>query len=230
MATATAATTVDAVRDLIVGGAYGPGDRLGEVELAQALGVSRTPVREALRRLSAEGLVEITPNKGARVVLHDETDLDHVFELRAQVEGLAARLAADRVDAAALDELDDVAEEIARHAEPGPRQDLDRVYVLNARFHGGVIAATGGAVLPGTVDGLVHTAAVLRTLHGFDEAALRRSVNHHREIVAALRAGDGLWAEAVMRSHLYSARASLLGPRRRPEPERPDRPEGASTP
>jgi DNA-binding GntR family transcriptional regulator len=218
MATATRSTTVDALRDLIVGGAYGPGDRLAEVELAQALGVSRTPVREALRRLSAEGLVELTPNKGARVVLHDDRDLEHVFELRAQVEGLAARLAAERVDEGVLDELDAVAEEIARHAEPGPRQDLDRVYVLNARFHGGVIAASGGTVLPGTVDGLVHTAAVLRTLHGFDAAALRRSVNHHREIVAALRARDGRWAESVMRSHLYSARASLLGPRRVPGP------------
>jgi DNA-binding GntR family transcriptional regulator len=206
-------TTVDHVRSLILRGEYAPGARLGEVELAQLLGVSRTPVREALRRLSAEGLVDITPNKGARVVDLSPADLDHVFVLRAQVEGLAARLAATRIDEDGLAELQALAEEMAAHAMPGPDQDLDLVYVLNARFHARIVAATASNVLPGVVDSLVHTGAVLRTLHGFDEDAMRRSTQHHLEIVAALRAHDGMWAESVMRSHLLSARASLLGPR-----------------
>lgn len=206
-------TTVDSVRGLILRGEYAPGERLGEVELAQLLGVSRTPVREALRRLSAEGLVDITPNKGARVVDHTAEDLEHVFLLRAQVEGLGARLAAGRISDAALDELQASAEQMAAHAMPGPDQDLELVYGLNARFHALVVAATGSNVLPTVVDGLVHTGAVLRTLHGFDDDAMRRSTQHHLEIVAALRAHDGLWAESVMRSHLMSARASLLGPR-----------------
>jgi DNA-binding GntR family transcriptional regulator len=217
------ATTVDSVRTLILRGDYAPGERLGEVELAQLLGVSRTPVREALRRLSAEGLVDITPNKGARVVDFSPEDLEHIFVLRAQVEGLAARLAAGRIDASGIEELQALAEEMALHAPAGPDQDLDLVYVLNARFHARIVAATGSNVLPGVVDSLVHTGAVLRTLHGFDDDAMRRSTQHHLEIVAALRAHDGTWAESVMRSHLMSARASLLGPRPRPhtdqEPE-----------
>ncbi|MGJ7440799.1 GntR family transcriptional regulator [Aquipuribacter sp. MA13-6] len=216
-------TTVDSVRTMILRGDYAPGARLGEVELAQALGVSRTPVREALRRLSAEGLVDITPNKGARVVDFSPEDLEHVFVLRAHVEGLSARLAAARISDAQLDELQASAEQMAAHALPGPDQDLDLVYGLNARFHALVVGATGSNVLPGVVDSLVHTGAVLRTLHGFDDDAMRRSTQHHLEIVAALRAHDGLWAESVMRSHLMSARASLLGPRRQPadplEPE-----------
>lgn len=206
-------TTVEQMRSLILRGDYAPGARLGEVELAQLLGVSRTPVREALRRLAAEGLVEITPNKGARVVELGPDDLDHVFVLRAHVEGLAARLAASRISEDELDQLQAAADELAAYALPGPDQDLDRVYVLNARFHGRIVAATGSTVLPGVVDSLVHTGAVLRTLHGFSDEAMRRSTAHHIEIVAALRARDGLWAESVMRSHLMSARASLLGPR-----------------
>lgn len=209
------ATAVDAVRSLILRGDYAPGERLGEVELAQLLGVSRTPVREALRRLSAEGLVDLVPNKGARVVDHSDTDLEHVFLLRAQVEGLGARLAAGRIDDDALDVLQEAAERMAAHALPGPDQDLDLVYGLNARFHSLVVAASGSGVLPSVVDSLVHTGAVLRTLHGFDEESMRRSTQHHLELVAALRAHDPLWAESVMRSHLMSARASLLGPRPR---------------
>lgn len=214
-------TTVDSVRTLILRGDYAPGDRLGEVELAKVLGVSRTPVREALRRLSAEGLVDITPNKGARVVDFSADDLEQVFLLRAHVEGLGARLAASSISDVQLDELQAAAEEMATHALPGPDQDLDLVYDLNARFHALVVAATGSNVLPGVVDSLVHTGAVLRTLHGFDDDAMRRSTQHHLEIVAALRAHDGLWAESVMRSHLMSARASLLGPRPLPGEEAP---------
>ena len=93
---------VDQMRDRILQGEYAPGERLGEVELAEKLGVSRTPVREALRRLSAEGLVDITTNKGARVVEYPAHDLDHIFLIRARVEGLSARTAAHRASDAVI--------------------------------------------------------------------------------------------------------------------------------
>lgn len=220
--------TLEAVRALIVNGAYRPGDKLGEVELAERLHVSRTPVREALRRLAADGLVEIVPNRGARVVAFTPEELEHIFDLRAQVEGTAARRAADTITDAQLDRLEALAEEVALHALPGPAQDLDRVYGLNAAFHGELAAASGSTTLIATIDSLFHTVAALRTLHGFDEGAVRRSVAHHIEIVAALRAHDGRWAESVMRSHLFSARASILGPvphlPRHPAPPQPPPP------
>jgi DNA-binding GntR family transcriptional regulator len=207
-----AVSVVEAIRQLIVHRVYGPGDKLGEAEIAERLGVSRTPVREALRRLDADGLVELVPHKGARVVAFSDAELEHIFALRAQVEGTAARRAAGVITADELDHLQALAEEIAALALPGPAQDLDRVYELNAAFHAGLAAATGSTTLQTTIASLFHTVAALRTLSGFDEAAVRRSVNHHLEIVAALRARDGRWAESVMRSHLYSARASILGP------------------
>lgn len=206
-------TTADAVRSLILRGDYGQGERLGEVELAKLLGVSRTPIREALRSLSSEGLVDLIPNKGARVVDFTIAELEDIFELRAQVEGTAARLAAARIDETGLEELQCLAADIATHALPGEGQSLDLVYDLNARFHAGVAQAAGSASLQGVIDSLFHTVAVLRTLQGFDDNAVRRSVAHHLELVAAMRARDGRWAESVMRSHLYSARASVLGPR-----------------
>ncbi len=206
-------SAVDGVRGLILRGAYAPGSRLGEAELAEALGVSRTPVREALRQLAAEGLVELVPNKGARVVAWTPDELEQVFELRAQVEGFAAHQAALR---ATEDDVARLAELAAAHASAtaARNRDLERIYDLNAAFHSRVAAAAGGASLQGVLGGLVHTVVLHRTLHTFDDAAMERSSRHHLEIVEAIRARDGLWAESVMRSHLLAARAELLGPRR----------------
>ena len=212
---------VEGVRGLILRGEYAPGARLGEVELADALGVSRTPVREALRQLAAEGLVELVPNKGARVVAWTADELEQVFELRAQVEGFAAHQAALRATDDDIERLAELAEAHAR-ATAARNRDLERVYELNAAFHGGIAAAAGGASLQGVLGSLVHTVVLHRTLHTFDDAAMERSSRHHLEIVEAVRARDGVWAESVMRAHLLAARAELLGPRRiAPPPEEP---------
>ncbi|GIH80836.1 GntR family transcriptional regulator [Planobispora longispora] len=205
-------SVVDDLRDLILRGRYAPGARLGEVELAETLGVSRTPVREALRRLQAEGLVEVVANRGARVAEHPAGDLETVFELRARIEGLAARQAAAVATAEDADRLHGIAVALREHAE---RHDLDAVYRLNADFHQGLVRLGGSAVLAQSLSALIHSPVLLRTYGSFDAEAMRRSADHHIEIAAAVRAGDPDWAEAVMRAHLFSARASLLGPRRR---------------
>lgn len=210
--TAASDRAADVLRDRILHGALAPGERLGEVELAEKLGVSRTPVREALRRLSAEGLVDITTNKGARVVEHPRQDLDNIFLIRAHVEGLAARTAAQRASAVDIERLELIATTLRTCAEAG---ELAEVYRLNLEYHSTLNGLAASAVVSGTVATLIHASIQHRTLHAFDEAAMRRSVNHHLEIVAALRARDPDWAEAVMRAHLLSARASLLGPRPR---------------
>jgi DNA-binding GntR family transcriptional regulator len=158
--------------------------------------MSRTPVRDALRRLAAEGLVELASNKGARVIAWTPQELDHVFRLRAQLEGFATGEAARLATAEELDELEALARSIERHALPGPDHDLALVPALNSSR--------------GALSGLVHAPVLTRTMQAFDDEAMRRSVNHHLEIVAALRAGDGEWAASVMRSHLLSARAALL--------------------
>jgi len=209
--TAASDRAMHQLRERILGGEYAPGERLGEVELAEKFGLSRTPVREALRRLAAEGLVDITTNKGARVVEYPPQDLEYIFMIRAHVEGLAARAAAQTATTADIDRLDHIATVLKDHAEAG---NLDEVYRLNAEYHATINGLAGSPVVSKTVGTLIHASVLQRTLHAFDDAAMRRSVNHHLEIVAALRARDGDWAEAVMHAHLLSARASLLGPRR----------------
>jgi DNA-binding GntR family transcriptional regulator len=209
--TAASDRAVDQLRERILGGEYVPGERLGEVDLAEKLGVSRTPVREALRRLAAEGLVDITTNKGARVVEYPRHDLERIFEIRARVEGLAARAAAELASTADIDRLEHIATVLKERSDAGR---LEEVYRLNAEYHSTLNGLAGSTVVTATVGQLVHSSVLVRTLHSFDDAARRRSVNHHLEIVAALRARDGDWAEAVMHAHLLSARASLLGPRR----------------
>lgn len=207
-------SVADALRALILSGQYAAGARLGEVELAAVLGVSRTPVREALRLLASEGLVELTPHKGARVMSWSAAELEEVFALRAQVEGLAARRAAERVTAGELAELERIALAHAAATAAGPARDLDQVYALNSDFHAGIVRAAGGGTSLTTVVGsLVHSAVLHRTLHTFDDVAMARSSRHHLEIVAALRNRDPDWAECVMRGHLLAARAALLGPR-----------------
>lgn len=203
----------DALRDLILSGDLGPGDRLGEVELAAALGMSRTPVREALRRLSNQGLVDVESNKGARVTAWSDAELEQVFVLRAQLEGLAAAATARRATDEQIGHLDRLARQMIDAALPYEQRDLPRLSELNGAFHAMLLDIAGSAALAGALSGLVHASVLNRTQHAQDAAAMHRSVHHHLEIVAAVRARDPEWAQSVMHSHLLSARASLLGPR-----------------
>jgi DNA-binding GntR family transcriptional regulator len=199
----------------ILHGRLAAGARLGEVELAERLGVSRTPVREALTRLAAEGLVEIVPNRGARVATWTVAELEGVFDLRVSLEprlaGLAAGAATD-ADVAALDEL---AHRMIAVGSPGPRQDLDALVPLNRAFHDRLVALADHPTLATALAAAIHPPIVRRNFHTYDEASLRRSLAHHAEIVAALRAGDPVWAQAVMTAHISNARAVMVGAARR---------------
>lgn len=197
------------LRAAILKGEYRSGERLGEVELAESLHVSRTPVREALHRLAAEGLVEIEPNRGARVAHWRREDLEEIYELRALLEGSAARRAAERADAEVLAALGGLCDAMDMAARPGRHRDLDRVAALNAEFHGLVMATSGSPRLAAMLGQVVHVPLVARTYHRYDEAALARSMGHHRELAAAMRSHDGPWAESVMRSHVHAARCVL---------------------
>lgn len=202
--------TVDALRELILRGELAPGARLAEVELASRLGVSRTPVRSALTHLATEGLVEIAPNRGARVTTWTLRELEDVFDLRTTLEPRAAALAAANATAGDTAELAELAERMADVGAPGGDQDLDALAELNRRFHGRLAALAGNSALASALSGAVHAPLVLRNFHAYDDAALRRSLAHHVEIVAAVRAGDPTWAEAVMTAHIRNARAVMI--------------------
>lgn len=202
------------LRGGILDGTYPEGARLGEVELAESLGVSRTPVREALRRLGSEGLVETLPNKGARVRTWSTRELEGIFDLRALLEGHAAALAAPRISDADLAVIADLVARMEAATADGRAPDYDLITDLNGRFHTAVTAAAGNPLLPEVVRSLVHVPIVVRTFRLYSPERLRRSMRQHRELLDALTAHDASWAEAVMRTHILSARPVLLTAKR----------------
>ena len=198
------------LRDLIMGGELAPGARLGEVEIADRLGVSRTPVREALSRLAAEGLVEIAPNRGARVVTWTVAELEGVFDLRSVLEPQLTAHAVPNAAPVDIDALDALARRMHEVGTPGPGQDLDALVPLNRAFHDRLVALAAHPTLATALAAAIHPPIVRRNFLTYDEASLRRSLAHHSEIVAALRAGDPEWARAVMTSHIANARAVMV--------------------
>lgn len=210
MATA-AETAYETIRAHILDGTFAPGMRLKEADLVVFCGVSRTPVREALRRLAAEDFVRIQRNQGAEVKAWSDADLDDLFELRALLEGHAAARAARRIDAeqtarirAAIEEMDAV----LASAMSQERQ-VTEFLRLNRVVHETVWEAAGSERLVSMLGHLVEQALLVHTARAFSLARISQSHHHHQELLEALQAGDEVWAEGLMRSHIRAARLTL---------------------
>lgn len=202
--------TADALRELILLGRFAAGARLGEAELADRLGVSRTPVREALAQLAAEGFVDLSPHRGAKVRTWTAAELEDIFDLRTSLEPRITAFAVPHAGPGDVTELARLAEEMSRIGSPGPNQDLDALVPLNREFHGALVALADNPALANALSNAVHAPVVLRNFHTYDNASLRRSLAHHLEIVDAVRAGDPEWAQAVMTAHIRNARTAMV--------------------
>lgn len=198
------------LRSAILSGTIGPRERLGEVELSRQFGVSRTPIRGALRRLTAEGLVVFLPNRGARVAEWSLTDLQDIYEIRALLESYGAALAAKRIDADCLPKLDLLCDQMEDLAQRGSPQDLEQIATLNTELHGLVISAAASPRLTSLLSAVVEVPLVVRAFCLYTPDAMARSMANHRDLVAALRAKDPEWASSTMRAHVLSARTVLL--------------------
>ncbi len=196
----------EAAREEILMGRFGPGARITENEIAKAAAVSRTPVREALRRLEAEGLIQFVPNQGAFVRQLSMNEARHIFELRARLESYAARLAAENADERQARELSRLAEQQLHVSETRRRGYLRRVAELNERFHELLLAAARSEPLRSAMAPLTHAPLVFQTFRDYGNEDLVRSARHHIEIAQAIGNRDGDWAASVMRAHLYAAR------------------------
>lgn len=197
------------VRDAILSGEFARGERLREEMLAGLAGVSRTPIREALRRLDAEGLVEFRPNRGARVTAWSTNELEDLYDARALLESQAARLAASRISADELAELTDLCVRMTEATTRGASA-VDKISELNGDFHRLVVTASRNSQLAVLIRGVVDAPLVYRTFQRYSPARLRASMFHHSELVGALRAGDGEWAGSMMRAHILAARWTVL--------------------
>jgi DNA-binding GntR family transcriptional regulator len=199
-----------AVRDGILQGKYDAGARLTEQELASSAGVSRTPVREALRRLHAEGLVQFEPNHGAVVALFGREEAEEIFELRALLEPISARRAAERASSATIAELRSLAEQQLAESTRRTGDYLVRIGQLNDRFHRLIQAAAQSVRLEKTLAGLIEAPLILRTFGQYTPAELIRSADQHLELVQAFETRDPVWAHGIMAAHILAGRATYL--------------------
>jgi len=201
------------LRQAIVEGRYRPGDRLVEQRICADLDLSRTPVREALRALDADGLVVMTANRGAMVRPIDVDEIEDLYELRARLESYAAHRAVGRVrpeHLAAMDEAISAIDACVDRASAGDVDALREVDEANGRFHGAVLEAAAHERLGVMLRRATDLPLVFQAFRHFDREALERSNLFHRLIRDAVAGDDPARAESLMTEHVYQGRDVLL--------------------
>jgi DNA-binding GntR family transcriptional regulator len=195
------------LREMVTEGRLAPGSRLNERVLCERLRVSRTPLREAFKVLAAERLIELTPNRGARVVALDRADVEELFELMGALEGLSGQLAAERRTPAELAEIRALHfEMLAAHA----RRDLPGYYALNRRIHAAIAHCARNAALGEACDSVNTRIQNLRFRSNFDQDKWDHAVKEHEAMLAALEARDGGALRAILELHLRHKREAVL--------------------
>ena len=187
------------LRQMLVENQIAPGAKLNERELAEVLEVSRTPLREAIKMLAAEGLVELLPNRGAIAVELTQADVLDTFEVMAGLEALSGELAAQRITEAELAEIR------ATHYEmlaAYTRRDLPAYYRLNAQIHRGINAAAKNSVLTATYNQVNARLQALRFRSNQDEAKWKQAMTEHDRMIDALGKRDAAAMRAVLGAHL----------------------------
>lgn len=190
------------IKSQIINGAYGPGDTLLESKLADELGVSRTPIREAIRLLEMEGLVETTAKKGAVVLGISPQDVEDIYAIRQLVEGLAARWAAERLTPAELKELQKIYELMEFYAH---KHDIEEIAELDNKFHQLIYEVAGSKILYLTLRNLHQYVQMARLKSLSMENRLPHTLAEHHAILEAFQAKDPVAAEQALSAHVRNA-------------------------
>lgn len=194
----------EAIRTHVLSGATAPGEQLTEEQLAEIAGVSRTPVREAVRQLETEMLLVRSESKRIFVADWSRDDIDEMFTLRQMLEGHAAERAALRITADQVKQMEVVNGALHEAVATDP-PDVERFLDANREFHEIITQASHSPRLAQVLALLVEAPVVLRTARSYSVEDLRQSARDHDELIAAFKAGDAEWARAVMASHLRRA-------------------------
>jgi DNA-binding GntR family transcriptional regulator len=200
----TSAALARSIRAAILDGRLAPDQPLPELELAEQLGTSRTPIREALLLLEREGLVEAQPNRGATVKRYDQARLKELYDVRAVLEGYAAKLAAERLtdrDLRALEESCDRFAKLRTSAEL-----LADLAYENLVFHTAILDAAGNSLLTRMIGEVTAVPLIYRSYMAYSEDNRSTVEREHRAITEALKARDGARAAELMQSHVEWAR------------------------
>ena len=198
------------IADRMASGELRPGVWLREEILAASMGISRTPVREALHKFSSEGLVRLEHNRGAQVVAWTREQISEIYGLRAVVEGYMAAVAARNIREDALRKLEANLAEYEQAVAEGGAAARQRAATLNNEFHAIVLEATGNEGLINLVTGMLGLSLVRRTFLSYTARDLARSLEYHRELVEAFEHQDAVSAEMIMKVHIRAAQHAVL--------------------
>jgi DNA-binding GntR family transcriptional regulator len=183
-----------------------PGSWIDEQSLADRFGISRTPMREALKVLASEGLVVLKPRRGCYVTELSDTDLDQIFPVMALLEGRAALETAQKADAADIAQLDRIHADLERHAASG---DANRFFEANDAFHTALQDIADNRWLKQLITDARKVIKLTRRQSLEVEGRVDQSLQEHRQVMAAIKRGDPNEAARAMHDHLLSGRAAL---------------------
>jgi DNA-binding GntR family transcriptional regulator len=195
----------DHLKGEILSGKLPSGSRLAEIALAERLGVSRTPVREAVQRLAQDGLVEVMPNRGAKVKTVSTADVEDVYAVREVLDGLAARLAATHRTTAQLEAMRTALAKLER-ADP---EDFEMQIAADLEFHAVIAAGSGNPTLTATLTNLSENVARVKLLSKHTNQSETTRTAHH-QLLQAIAKRDAGAAEHLARAHVLEFRAIIL--------------------
>jgi len=197
----------ETLRKAIVSGEIKPGERLMEVALAEQMGVSRTPVREAIRRLEAEGLVTMTPRRGTHVSEVSIKDMIDVLEVRAALDKLAAGLAAKRIKPSQMKALENIHKQFIAYVE---KNNIEGAIRKDIELHDVIYSATGNSRLVSVVSSLREQIYRFRVLYMTDNIIAENVQHEHEEMLAALRANDEKLAAELAEKHIRNQMETII--------------------
>ncbi|MEI6126126.1 MAG: GntR family transcriptional regulator [Pseudomonadota bacterium] len=195
------------IEEAVLNGSYKQGESLIESKLASELGVSRTPIREALTQLEHEGLVQLIPNKGALVTGISPKDIQDIYTIRKLVEGLAARWAAEHITEEETKELQEAVDLEEFYTS---KADIEHLIQLDSRFHQGIYKASKSRPLMYMLQTFHHYIQRARTQSIGSPGRAQKALEEHKAILQAISARDGEKAERLTAAHIQKAQASLL--------------------
>ena len=197
----------ETLRDAVRRGILQPGERLMEIQLAEDLGVSRTPVREAIRKLEMEGYVIMMPRRGTYVADLSIRDINEVFEIRTSLESLASGLAAERINEDELEKLQRLLVEIGAYIKSG---DMESIVRTDTEFHDLLYQASRNTRLVGIISNLREQLTRFRTTSMSFPGRLKATLEEHRKIVEAIAQGDEKAARKAAEHHMEKSEQTLL--------------------
>ncbi|OWT64129.1 GntR family transcriptional regulator [Candidimonas nitroreducens] len=205
----------EALKKRIVAGHYTAGTQLKESHLAQDMGVSRTPVRVALKRLIEDGLAVAEGGRGVFVARWTRWDIEEMFRLRIRLEPFAARLAAERMDPKMLEKLKQCNDQMARAIDAMGEDSgaINAIQAANSTFHHLLLDAAGSQRLRMMLETMIDMPIITRSFFLYDQEDLRRSLQHHKDLLMALSLKQGDLAEQIMSVHLLMASQRFMSRR-----------------